>query len=179
MVGNYRSDRRHQRKRSAGLLRACKKRLDELDLPVELDITKLVERISDRRGRPIVLMPITVRTCDPSGLWIATAEVDLIGYQASTSRHHQEHIIAHELGHMICCHHGVVQPDDRSVSLLFPDLAPDLVRELLQRTGYSDAQEEEAEITGSLLAANLINDTSATPAASGVLGGLESAWGFR
>ncbi len=124
-------------------------------------------------------MPIAVRACDPSGLWIATAEVDVIGYQANTSRHHQEHIIAHELGHMVCCHHGVVQPDDRSVSLLFPDLAPGLVRELLHRTSYSDAQEEEAEITGSLLAANLVNVTSTMPAASGVLGSLESAWGFR
>jgi hypothetical protein len=161
------------------LLRACKERLDELDLPVEPDIAELVEHLSGRRGRPIVLMPITVRACGPSGLWVATAEVDIIGYQASTSRHHQEHIIAHELGHMICCHRGAVQPDERSVSLLFPDLSPNLVRELLQRTGYSDAQEEEAEITGSLLAANLIINTSATPAASGVLGGLESAWGFR
>lgn len=179
MVGDSRSDRRHQRKRSARLLRACKRRLDELGLPVELGIAKLVEHLSDRRGRPIVLMPITVRVGDPSGVWIATAEVDVIGYQASTSRHHQEHIIAHELGHMVCCHRGVVQPDEQSVSLLFPDLAPGLVRELLRRTGYSDAQEEEAEITGSLLAAKLIKDACATPAASGVLGGLESAWGFR
>lgn len=179
MAEDSRCARRHQRKRSASLLRACKKRLAELDLPVEHDIAELVEHLSGRRDRPIVLMPIAVRAGDPSGLWVATAAVDFIGYQANTSRHHQEHIIAHELGHMICCHRGIVQPDEHSVSLLFPDLAPDLVRDLLRRTGYSDAQEEEAEIIGSLLVADLINDTSAARAASGVLGGLESAWGFR
>lgn len=179
MVEASRTERRRQRKKAAGLRRACTKRLEELDLPVGLDIATLVEHLSGRRGRPIILMPIAVRTCDPSGLWVATAEVDIIGYQANTSRHHQEHIIAHELGHMVCSHHGVVHPDERSVSLLFPDLAPGLVHELLHRASYSDVQEEEAEITGSLLAANSVSATSAMPAASGVLGSLESAWGFR
>jgi hypothetical protein len=182
MAADSRRDRRHQRKQLANRWRACERRLAELDLPAEPGIAELVEHLATRRNRPIVLVPIAMQGSGPQspyGIWVATAEVDLIGYEANTSQHHQEHIIAHELGHMICCHRGLGQPDANTVSLLFPDLSPDLVRELLRRTSYLDAQEEEAEIMGSLLMSNLITDAAPPEDDSGVLGGLKSALGFR
>jgi hypothetical protein len=182
MAADSRRGRRQQRKQLASRWRVCEQRLAELDLPPESDIATLVEHLSARRNRPIMLVPVAMQGAGPSspfGIWIATAEVDFIAYEANTSRHHQEHIIAHELGHMICCHRGLGQPDANTVRLLFPDLSPDLIRELLRRTSYLDAQEEEAEIMGSLLMANLINDAAPAEGASGVLGGLKSALGFR
>jgi hypothetical protein len=182
MAEDSRRNRRRQRKELASRWRACEQRLAELDLPAEPGIAKLVEHLSARRNRPIILMPIAMQGSGPHspyGIWIATAEVDFIAYEANTSQHHQEHIIAHELGHMICCHRGLGQPDANTVSLLFPDLSPDLIRELLRRSSYVDAQEEEAEIMGSLLMANLINGAAPPEDASGVLGGLKSALGFR
>jgi hypothetical protein len=182
MAEDSRRSRRRQRKELASRWRACEQRLSELDLPVERDIAKLVEHLGARRNRPIVLMPIAMQGAEPNspyGIWIATADVDIIGYEANTSQHHQEHIIAHELGHMILCHRGLAQADTNTMRLLFPDLSPDLIRELLQRTTYLDAQEEEAEIMGSLLMANLVNGDARSPDQPGVLGGLKSALGFR
>ncbi|MGH3844705.1 MAG: hypothetical protein ACRDS0_25175 [Pseudonocardiaceae bacterium] len=78
---------------------------------------------------------------------------------------------------MICCHRGVVRPDDETMRLLFPDLSPQLIRDLLCRTGYSDIQEEEAEIMASLIKAIAAKGEVSSP--PGVLGGLESALGFH
>jgi hypothetical protein len=177
MSPDSRREWRRQREQSASLRRGCEKRLAALDLPAEPDIVKLANHIGDRRGRPIILMPVQMQASDPYGLWIATAEADFIGYEANTSKHHQEHIIAHELGHMICCHRGILRPDEETVGLLFPDLDPQLIRELLRRTGYSDIQEEEAEIMASLIKAIAVSRTA--PSGAGVLSGLESALGFR
>jgi hypothetical protein len=151
--------------------------LAALGLPGEPDIVRLAGRISERRGRPIRLVPMEMRAFDPYGLWIASADTDFICYEANTSKHHQEHIIAHELGHMICCHRGVVRPDEKTMKLLFPDLSPHLIRGLLHRTGYSDIEEEEAEIMASLIMA--IAEHHAVSPPPGVLSGLESALGFR
>ena len=177
MAGQSRRDRRRQRERSTVLRRACESRLAVLGLSDEPDIARLTERISGHRGRPILLVPVEMRAFDPYGLWFATVDTDFICYEANTSKHHQEHIIAHELGHMICCHRGVVRPDDETMNLLFPDLSPDLIRDLLRRTGYSDVEEEEAEIMASLIKAIAANHAVSSP--PGVLGGLESALGFH
>ncbi|CAM5346785.1 Toxin OS=Streptomyces rimosus subsp. rimosus (strain ATCC / DSM 40260 / JCM 4667 / NRRL 2234)OX=1265868 GN=SRIM_020250 PE=4 SV=1 [Streptomyces rimosus subsp. rimosus] len=58
----------------------------------------------------------------------------------------------HELGHIICCHRGAGWLDEASARLLFPDLDPDLVRDMLLRATYDDVQEQEAEIIAYLLA---------------------------
>lgn len=177
MARQSRRDRRRQRERSTALRRACESRLAVLGLSDEPDIVRLIERISGHRGRPIRLVPVEMRAFDPYGLWFATVDTDFICYEANTSKHHQEHIIAHELGHMICCHRGVVRPDAKTMNLLFPDLSPDLIRDLLRRTGYSDVEEEEAEIMASLIKAIAANH--AVSLSPGVLGGLESALGFH
>jgi hypothetical protein len=57
----------------------------------------------------------------------------------------------HELGHIICCHRGAGGLDEASARLLFPDLDPDLVRDMLLRATYDDVQEQEAEIIAYLL----------------------------
>jgi hypothetical protein len=161
--------------------RACESRLAALGLSDEPDILRLTERVSERRGRPVLLVPVEMRAFDPYGLWFASADTDFICYEANTSKHHQEHIIAHELGHMICCHRGVVRPDEKTMKLLFPDLSPHLIRDMLRRTEYrteySDIQEEEAEIMASLIMA--IAAQGAVSSSPGVLGGLESALGLH
>lgn len=177
MAQQSRRERRRQRERSTALRRACESRLAALGLSEEPDLLRLTERISERRGRPILLVPVQMRALDPYGLWFASADTDFICYEANTSKHHQEHIIAHELGHMICCHGGVVRPDDETMRLLFPDLSPRLIRDMLCRTGYSDIQEEEAEIMASLIKAIAAHHAVSSP--PGVLGGLESALGFH
>ncbi|MEU8589995.1 toxin [Streptomyces sp. NPDC048664] len=102
---------------------------------------------------------------DPSGLWLGLGDADYIVHEEWTSQRHQEHIIAHELGHMICGHRSA--PQEGHLPILFPDLDPALVKDLLLRQDYSDAQERDAEIMAFLLEESMgIHDDTSLPAPS-------------
>jgi hypothetical protein len=105
----------------------------------------LCDQIAARRGRPIRLIPMAGLT-GVCGLWIATDATDLICYERDTTRPHQDHIILHELSHLLCEHFPVGLP-----AALLPDLDPAMVRAVLGRAGYSTAEEREAETLASLI----------------------------
>ena len=131
--------------------RRCQERLDHWG-GVDGDLTTLVDRLADQRRRPIVLLPVRMRASHPSGFWLETASADIVGYEADTSPTHRQHIIAHELSHILCGHRNPVVVDGGGPAPFFPDLDPELVRSVLRRlTGYSDTQEYEAEIMAWLL----------------------------
>lgn len=115
-------------------------------------------------------MPVSVPGSHPCGLWIMTRTVDFIVYEAETSRPHQDHIIAHELAHMVCGHRGGAgtHVDDDTARLLFPDLAPELLQKILGRGNYSSVEEREAEVTASLILERInrpvLEPVSAVPA---------------
>ncbi|GAA2445955.1 MULTISPECIES: hypothetical protein [Streptomyces] len=141
-------DRRSRLKR---LRKAGAQRIADLDLPRVADVAELCRHLSEVRGRPITLVPMQMPASHPCGMWVAARDEDLIFYDANTTSAHQEHIILHELGHIICCHRGAGWLDEASARLLFPDLDPDLVRDMLLRATYDDVQEQEAEIIAYLL----------------------------
>ncbi|GAB3497104.1 hypothetical protein [Amycolatopsis cihanbeyliensis] len=132
------------------LRRGVKQLLRELDLAAPLDVRVLCDRLARRRNRPIKLMPYPLPAPGVFGLWIATASTDHILYQRDTTAAHQEHIILHEVGHIISGHGG--DENDREVwSQLFPDLSPDSVRRALRRDGYGPAFEREAEMVATVI----------------------------
>jgi hypothetical protein len=133
------------------LRRECQARLDALGLPTPCDISTLCNHLSQQRDRPIQLVPMTMQASHPCGILVASDTTDFIFYDANTSKPHQEHIVMHELAHIICCHRGSGGLDDASIGLLFPDVDPELVRDMLRRTTYSHVQEREAEIMASLI----------------------------
>ncbi|MFG2874150.1 ImmA/IrrE family metallo-endopeptidase [Streptomyces sp. NPDC048337] len=147
-------DRRSQLKK---LRKAGAQRIAELDLPQATDVAELCRHLGEVRGRPIVLVPMQMPSSHPCGMWVAARDEDLIFYDANTTSAHQEHIILHELGHIICCHRGAGGLDEAAARLLFPDLDPDLVRDMLLRATYDDVQEQEAEIIAYLLAQRMGN----------------------
>lgn len=115
-------------------------------------MAELCRYLGEVRDRPITLVPMQMpATSHPCGMWVAARDEDLIFYDANTTSAHQEHIILHELGHIICCHRGAGWLDEASARLLFPNLDPDLVRDMLLRATYDDVQEQEAEIIAYLL----------------------------
>lgn len=132
------------------LRRRCRARLRDLPLPVPFDVHALCERVAARRGRPIRLVPVGGLT-GVCGLWIATDTTDLICYERDTTRPHQEHIILHELSHMLCDHFPVSLPGKPGTAGLFPDLDPAMVRAVLGRAGYPSDEEREAETLASLI----------------------------
>ncbi|WP_162562076.1 ImmA/IrrE family metallo-endopeptidase [Salinispora vitiensis] len=51
-------------------------------------------------------MPIDTTATGVCGLWVTTATKDYIAFERQTSPAHQDHIVLHELGHILCGHTG-------------------------------------------------------------------------
>jgi hypothetical protein len=117
---------------------------------VPFDVVVFSQSVAASHGRPIVLRPVSELGPGTVGVWIPTPEVDIIAYARHTTRMHQEHIVLHELSHIICGHRPVAADSDIA-KLLFPDLSADLVRVFLERRSYSSDQELEAEVLASLI----------------------------
>lgn len=118
--------------RERRLRRQCRALLRELDVPRPFGARELCRRLSEHRGRPIRLMAYPIERPGPFGLWLATDETDVIVYQSRTTPAHQEHIILHEVGHIIAGHEG--ESD-------------------LRRSSYDSRQEREAELIATILQA--------------------------
>jgi hypothetical protein len=166
----------------ARLRRRCEARLRSLELPVPFDVRAFAEGLAHRRGRPIVLQPQS-RAGGCTGLWVATPAADVVFFEAETSPLHQEHIILHELCHLLLEHAPGGVPTAGPAGL-FPDVGPESVRRMLQRSGYSTEDDREAEFLASMILAKAIRGGSrgteppaapADPVAAGVLARLEAS----
>lgn len=132
------------------LRQRCESRLENLDVPVPFDSAIFCRTVEAERGRSIILSPIASRN-GPCGLWIAGRDCDFIFYEAETSRLHQDHIILHELSHIICGHQPVPLAETEYLQLLCPSLSPEIFRHVLRRMSYSAEEDREAEMLASLV----------------------------
>lgn len=139
------------------LHRRCQAVLEQIDFPYPFSITAFCEQLARRRQRPLHLRPLApeAATSGICGLWLATPNEDHIFFEQRTVRLHQEHIVLHELGHMLFEHR--ISDLDLNAAVpggmgqLFPDLHPRLVQRLLARSSYTTRQEREAEMLASLI----------------------------
>jgi hypothetical protein len=159
------------------LRRRCQQIVDGLDIPDPFSVTELVRLLAVRRGRPIHLIPLRLPAGAPCGLWVSVRDFDAIFYEADTSPLHREHIVGHELGHLLC-EHGAPTIGSHAFGLLLPDLDPLMVRRVLGRTSFTPVEERQAEVVASLIsqAANRRNADSvwvAPPDLVGVFARLE------
>jgi hypothetical protein len=126
--------------RERHLRRHCRALLRELNVPAPFGPRELCRRLSEHRGREIRLMPFPIEAPGPFGLWLSTDTADLVIYQSQTTRSHQEHIILHELGHIIAGHEGEAV-----------EQAPGPELRGLPRSAYDNRQEREAELIATIL----------------------------
>ncbi len=135
--------------------RRCRARLRELTLPDPFDLTELCRSVSIGRGRPLHVraIPGPASRARPCGIWIATDDDDWIFVDQQTSPLHRQHIVLHELAHMLCGHAAGDLPENDMLRRLFPDLSPAMVRTVLSRTSYQSEPEREAELLASLIVA--------------------------
>lgn len=169
---------------SRGSYRRCQELVSRLTLPSPFSVDALVGAVAEQRGRPIHLHTLapgcTINAC---GLWISTDTHDDIYVEENTTRFHRDHIVLHEIGHMLCGHtdnndtaeSGAI--DRQELSRFLPDLDPGLIERLLARTSYTTEEEREAELVASLIRTSARAQQSTHPA--GVLGELEAALGIR
>lgn len=139
-------DRRRMRRHCARLVR-------DINVPVPFDAEALCREVGDRLGQPIHLLPVAMPADGPSGLVISGTRAHYLCYDSGTRPLHQQHIIAHELGHLIAGHtSGHVEDIEAGASALLSTLDPGVVRQALARdAGYDRREEAEAEIIADLL----------------------------
>lgn len=133
------------------LYERCLTLVHSLRIPTPFDVEKLCANLDRDRNRQIQLLPMVLPPGSLSGLWLSTNNIDYIVYQKATSLLHQQHIILHEIGHLICEHGATSALDTELPPLLFPDLDPRKIREVLGRSHYTCQQEQEAEMVASII----------------------------
>lgn len=143
--------------RSSPLRQTCLSRLRELEdrglrLPRPFDAISLCQRVGEVLGRHITLVGVPMPAGAPFGLTFFTDLGHVIAYEERTSRVHRDHIIAHELGHILLDHRPLALDDEQASRLLLPALRPTMVDRVLNRTGvYSRGEEQEAEMMATVL----------------------------
>jgi len=130
--------------------RQCESALEGVPVPNPFDINDFCRVISSRRGRALHLVPKQTRL-GPCGVWLSLPDVDYVFYEPETSQLHREHIILHELGHLLCEHQPTEVIDEEVVAQLLPHLNPAVVQRVLGRTTYTAIEEQEAEMLASLV----------------------------
>ncbi|MGW6871713.1 hypothetical protein ACWGHA_05185 [Streptomyces xanthophaeus] len=153
------------------LRKRCEKILGHLDLTQPFSLDGLCRHIAEQRGRPIRLHPLPKEAAESGvcGLWVGTASVDYVFYEAQTTPLHREHIVLHELGHILFGHHSV---EGEEVDGDAPVV--------LGRTNYTTRQEQEAEMLASMIRIRTAHAAPQSAARAGdTLSRLESAMGYE
>ncbi|MBE1598817.1 MULTISPECIES: ImmA/IrrE family metallo-endopeptidase [Streptomyces] len=136
--------------RERQLRRYCRRLLRHLDIRPPLDVHELCKKIGQYRGKEIRLIPWELPIPGPSGVWLSQPGAETIFYQRETSSLHQDHIILHEIGHILADHEN-----DLITADVFSDPGPDFPELLLnqgfQRTSYSEDYEYEAELVATII----------------------------
>jgi hypothetical protein len=141
--------------------------LQHVPLPQPWSMNAWVDRLESWRGREIDLVPVSYRPGQASGAWQARQDYDLIAYTAHTSALHQDHIIAHEIAHMLCAHKGTCLMSESEAAAVAPDLSAQTLAHIIARVTTS-SDEYEAELIAVLLMSEATTaPTAVQPGASG------------
>ncbi|MBW5486478.1 ParH-like protein [Streptomyces bambusae] len=147
------AEARRLRRRLKEVRRRCEALLDEWGMEHGCGIDELHRYLSERRRRPIHLMPAAFPERHLFGVWLDMEECDVVVFETSASASHKEHIIAHELAHIAFAHRGSVRLERTGPGGTLPELDPAAARSILMRSRYSDEEEQEAETLASLILA--------------------------
>ncbi|WP_280433638.1 hypothetical protein [Nocardia brasiliensis] len=126
-----------------------------LEVPRPWRLATFVAHVAQRVGKPILVVPQQDLTTGgfPCGLVVERADDIVIAYDAASTGYHTDHIVMHEIAHLLLDHAGFVAPGSRhrTLAALFPDLELDSVLRVLARSDYDDVDESQAELFASML----------------------------
>lgn len=137
--------------------------LEGLDFS-SFSMAQLVKRLEQLRERPISIFPITIADPQLYGAWVKTLDYDCICLDKQTSRVHQNHILCHELGHIVLGHSTLnlpiqIQPyvQTHSAEELQQTLEQALSQDgVLKRSCHASDAEQAAEAFATTLQNELI-----------------------
>jgi hypothetical protein len=143
------------------LRRHCERVLAALELPDRFDLADVQARLPAFTGRPLRVVLAAQTFPAPSGAWLRTASGDVIVIDRDASPLHRDHILAHELAHILLGHD---QPDGGTTAAILPDLDPAVVHGVLARRCCRDTEEREAELLASLIMVRVTSPAEAAAA---------------
>ncbi|MEU3133151.1 hypothetical protein ABZ691_10055 [Streptomyces sp. NPDC006854] len=184
------------------LHRLIRRELQDLGVTPPLDVQDLCERLSRRRGRPLFLREAPLPKPGPSGMWAEYDTYDVILYQQETTRLHQEHIILHEVGHILVAENenaaeepsGEAEPggpdtdaeeevtalDVEGWATLMPVFGTESINRVAQRCSYDDGEECSVELVATIILEwSALLASSTPPADDPALRRIEAALGDR
>lgn len=136
----------------AALVRRCEERVAALPIPRPWDLRELLRRIGELRGKPIMVIDALAGPAGSSGMWVSLASVDAVYVERCPTVVHREHIVLHQVGHMLADHdgqHGALHA--QVLGELMPSLDPAVVSRVLGHNCYAAEQEAEAELFATLV----------------------------
>ena len=136
-------------------------------VPVPFNLDEFCIRVAAFRGRELRLHPMNVGQIPGlCGLYIELDHTDHVCFPADTSPIHQQHIIVHELTHLLCGHRAsepTALLPDAVLTELFPSLDREFVRSVLGRSRYASPVEREAEVVASMILEHADSDPVENP----------------
>ncbi len=160
--------------------KTCEVILDGIDIPDPFDLTVFCDRLAARRGKPLHLQALDgISAAEiPCGVYFSLPTADYIFYDGNTSALHREHIVLHEISHMLFGHAAGAAAMAEVTARLMPDIDPKTLRAVLGRTKYTTQHEREAETLASLIRGETLRrrviGAGADPAQARVLSRLQS-----
>lgn len=127
----------------------CTALLNQIEIPDPFDIHRFADLVSQHRGRKVLLRAAS--TAEPAAYCVPKADVDVIYYDEGTGGFHRDHLVLHELGHLLLEHDPTAFWDGGADHLL-PDLALDVIRaRMFARATFDHPAEQEAELFATLV----------------------------
>ncbi|KAF0849190.1 hypothetical protein [Nocardia caishijiensis] len=146
-----------QPRRPDPAVRTVQRLVSSLLLPRPWNLAVFATQIGDLMGKPIELRPIRGLSAGglPCGVVLEKVDSIVIAYEANSTAYHIEHIVLHEIGHLLLDHAGCCADRSKRATLetFFPGFDPDSVLRVLERTDYDDNDEAQAELFASLVMA--------------------------
>jgi hypothetical protein len=127
--------------------------LRDVDIPEPFDLGVFCENLATRRGRRLHLHPYDVSISGqlPCGFYLAVRDEDHIFFDGRTSPLHRDHIVLHEIAHMLFGH-GTDSGLREAAGRLMPSIDQHTIETMLARTSYTTEHEHEAELLATLIA---------------------------
>ena len=141
----------------------CEQMLSGLDLPTPFDLDVLLAQLSHLRRRPLRLLPLLPGLRDdPSGLWVPLEDEDVVFAESSVSDWYRDHVILHEVGHMLWQHRGTIRDVTHWLGQYGVETSQPTRAEM--RCSVRDRDKErEAEMVALLIESRIAPRTRSTP----------------
>lgn len=140
-------------------IRSCRRYVESLHLQPFASAYELCDQLSSVRGRPIRVVEWPLPLPGPLGVWMSRDHDDIIVVQELATGSHREHILLHEVAHIVCGHTGEPLPEQEPVlPALDPVGAGDAP--VLFRSAYDTVSEREAELLAAAFAEQLTDSRS-------------------